>query len=131
MEKWDNLRYRFLKTGYDKMSFKSEKVGFHERGFKASHTMYRGERDLETKDGAKSSLHNNNRGERVVEAKAEAPVINHKELINKYGGFLVEEKFPARPRGGAAAAMKQPEQPKKNNGHLERRGFFQPRGAWF
>ncbi|KAL4201127.1 hypothetical protein AMTRI_Chr02g214600 [Amborella trichopoda] len=79
--------------------------------------MYRGERGLEAKDGAKSFLYNNNRGGRV--------------LINKYGGLFVEEKWPARPRGGASAAVKPPEQPKRNNGHLGKRGFFQPRGAWF
>ncbi|ERN19569.1 hypothetical protein AMTR_s00062p00094870 [Amborella trichopoda] len=70
-------------------------------------------------------------GKSCVETKAEAPVIDHQELINKYGGLFVEEKWPARPRGRASAAVKPPEQPKRNNGHLGKRGFFQPRGAWF
>ncbi|ERN19570.1 hypothetical protein AMTRI_Chr02g257050 [Amborella trichopoda] len=127
MERWGNLRHMFPKVG--------------------------GDRGLETKHGAKILMHkNDNRGERVVETKAEAPVLNHLDVLKKYGGLLVEEKWPARPRDGDAAGVKQPEQLKKNNGqrvvvavhqleqpkkydgHIdaERRVYFQRGGAaWF
>ncbi|ERN19574.1 hypothetical protein AMTRI_Chr02g257070 [Amborella trichopoda] len=83
MEKLGNFRFRFPRNEAEEISKSEEVVG------ERKYVDYREERVMESSN-------------KVVKVETEA-VIDHRQLLRRYGGFLIEEwRSPKPPRGGEA-----------------------------